>query len=149
MSVNTLVDFDYIEPCREVPLTGMARVPQSSASVLEEVEYRWSVYAGLSDPATPEESTQREADRQAYPQWLHLSATGKPAVKPEYKAHCMSAMSGLPFAYCLTWDYFDFIDTVDSGFIEGDADELIQNDYDHALGLIRQVGLEENVAYFE
>ncbi|MGC0155256.1 hypothetical protein ACPRNU_22580 [Chromobacterium vaccinii] len=140
---------DYLEPCREAPLAGMARIPQSVAEVLENVEYRWSIFAGLSDPATPEETTQRDTDRQTYPQWLHWSATGKPAVKPEYKARCMAAMSGLPFAYCLTWDYFDFIDTVDCGLLDGDPDALIQNDYDHAIGLMQQEEQHDGVVYFK
>lgn len=138
---------EYLEPCREAPVAGLARIPQSAAGTLEEVEYRWSIYAGIGHPETPDQEAQQAADRQNYPDWLKWNEVGQPVVSSERKARFMAVISGLPFGYCLTWDYFDWIDLVAADLLDGDPESLIQDAYSEALRLTQIAGHENNVAY--
>ncbi|WP_226034340.1 ATP-binding protein [Aquitalea palustris] len=138
---------EYLAPGRAAPLAGLACIPQALVGTLEKLDYRWSIYAGIGQARTPEEEAQQAADRQTYPDWLKWNEDGRPVVSSEHKARFMAAISGLPFAYCLTWDYFDWIDLVDSDLLDGDPEVLLQEAYTEALQLIQAAGCEAGVAY--
>ncbi|MCD5327851.1 hypothetical protein ACFFU8_09550 [Chromobacterium piscinae] len=139
---------EYLAPGRDAPLAGLACIPQATVGTLEEVDYRWSIYAGVSHPDTPEEEAQQAADRQRYPDWLKWNEAGCPVVSSERKARFMAAISGLPFAYCLTWDYFDWIDLVASELLDGDPEVLLQEAYTETLRLTQTAEHEAGVAYY-
>ncbi len=129
----------FVELTKSAPKSGLPSITPVQEKQLEEVFYRFHLFAGIAEPDDEAARLQMEADCQQYPHLLKFNAEQRPVISSERAAEFMHRVSGLPVGVCAAWEYQDFVDTVASGFVPGDPQELIHDAHKDALGVIQKL----------
>lgn len=98
----------------EIPREGLMPVTEAQAETLEDAMYRWTDFAGLSQPEDEDAVAQAEEDRRQYPNLYVTNEKGVFVASGDRTARFLSAVTDIPYHVCLSYEYGDAASSFDT-----------------------------------